>query len=190
MVHQNDKLLKDYKELFRQKEDCDVIIKVKGVEFPAHRIILKARSPVLASTFRTDMKEKATGVVDVEDCDPSTFSDFLSFLYCGELDSLSEDNVFSLFTTADKYDIADLRTVCLKYMKENLSVDTFCDTITLALQHSEAELIALSTDFFAKNLQDIIVTVKWQSFIIKSPIQGNELMIKALVPSKNKNTSS
>lgn len=181
---QNSKLLKDYKELFQQQEDCDVIIKVQGQEFRAHRIILKARSPVFASTFRIDMKEKATGVVDVEDCDPSTFSDFLSFLYCGELEKFSEDNVFSLFTAADKYDVPDLRSMCMGLMKNNLTIDTFCDTIALALQHSEADLIELSTDFFAKNLQEIIVTVKWQSFVVENPIQGNELMIKALVPSR------
>lgn len=154
---------------------------MKGQEFPAHRVILKSRSPVLASAFRYDMKEKSTGILNIEDCEPSIFSQFLHFLYCGELERLSENNTFELFTVADKYDVPDLRTLCMEFMKDNLSVDTFCDTIALALQHSEAELIELCTDFFARNLQKILVTVKWQSFITENPIQGNELMIKALV---------
>lgn len=177
-------MVQDYKEFFLKQEDCDVIIKVKGQEFPAHRSILSARSPVFASTFRNDMKERATGVIDIEDCDPSSFLDFLCFLYCGSVESITTENVFSLFTMADKYDVQDLRLQCLEFMKKNLSVDSFCDTVTLALQHLEKDLIALTTDFFANNLQEIIVTVKWQSFLVANPIQSNEIMIKALVTSK------
>lgn len=154
---------------------------MKGQEFPAHRLILKSRSPVLASAFRYDMKEKSTGILDIEDCEPSIFSQFLHFLYCGELESFSDENAFELFAVADKYDVPDLRAMCMEFMKDNLSVDTFCDIIALALQHSEAELIELCTNFFARNLQKILLTVKWQSFITENPIQGNELMIKALV---------
>ena len=73
----------------------------------------------------------------------------------------------------------------MEFIKDNLNVDSFCDTIVLALKYSEAELLKLSTDFFVKNLHKIIVTVKWQSFITENPIQGNELMIKALLPNNN-----
>lgn len=182
-VHTN-KVLKDLKALFLKQEDCDVIIKVKGQEFPAHRAILKARSPVFDSTLRNDMKEKATGVIDIEDCDPITFSDFLSFLYCGDMENLSMENVFSLFTTADKYEVLDLRSKCIEFIKKNLSIDTFCETITLALQYSESELLKLCTYFFAKNFEKIIVTVKWQSFLAQNPTESNELFIKALVADK------
>ena len=124
------------------------------------------------------MKEKATGIVDIEDCDPLIFSSFLCFLYCEDVDSLSQENVFGLFTAADKYDVQDLRTICMKFMKENLCVDTFCETITLALQHCETELISLATDFFVKNADKIIVTAKWLSFAAENPTQSNELVIK------------
>lgn len=65
-------------------------------------------------------------------------------------------------------------------MKKNLSIDSFCGTIALALKHSEKQLIELTTDFFKQNFPKIILTVKWQSFLIENPIQGNELLIKAL----------
>lgn len=124
------------------------------------------------------MREKATGVVDIEDSDPSTFSAFLRFLYYGDVESLCDDNAASLFTVADKYDVSDLREKCLEFMKENLSVDTFCDTLTLALRHSETELIRLATEFFVANADKIIVTVAWQTFIAENPTEGNELFIK------------
>lgn len=158
-----------------------MVIKVKGQEFPAHKTILKARSSVLASTFSTDMKEKATGILEIHDCDSSSFSDFLCFLYCGDVSVISEENVFSLFTVADKYDVQDLRAKCMKFVYGHLSIDTFCDTIALALRHSETELIKLATDFFTKNAPKIIVTVKWQVFLQENPTQSNELLVKLLV---------
>lgn len=180
IVLHESKVLHDFKELFLKKEDCDVIIKVKGQEFPAHRAILRARSPVFASTYRYDTKEKETGIIDIEDCEPFSFSDFLCFLYCGDMDIVSVENVFSLFTAADKYDVEDLRAKCVAFMKENLSVETFCDTITLALQHSETELVTLATNFFNKHALKIAKTIKWQLFSAKNPTQSNELFIKAL----------
>lgn len=183
-MHDN-KILNDLKELFLKKEDCDVIIKVKGSEFPAHKLILRARSPVFASTFRNNMKEKSTGIIEIDDCNPDSFSNFLSFLYSGDIDNLSVENVFSLFTTSDKYDVQDLKTKCLEFMRENLSVDTICDTIRLAVLHSETELIELSTNFFAKHLEEILVTVKWQVFLAENVTLGNELLIKALALNKS-----
>lgn len=172
------------KELYFKQEQCDVILKVKGQEFQAHKAILIARSPVFASTFQNDMKEKSVGIVNIEDCDPSSFSYFLCYLYCGSLNNLSMGNVFSLFAAADKYDIQDLRLECLEFMKKNLSVDNFCDIISLALRYSEKDLTKFTTEFFSEHFQEIIVTVKWQSFIVENPIEGNEIMIKALVPKK------
>lgn len=182
VVLPENKLLFDLKDLFLNKEDCDVVLKVKGEEFLAHKNILKARSSVFKSTFCTDMKEKATGVVEIEDCDPSCFSNFLCFLYCGDEEMISKENVFSLFTVSDKYDVQDLREKCLTLMKENLSVDTFCDTITLALRHSETDLIKLSSKFFTKKAPKIIVTAKWQVFSAENPTKSNELFVKLLVP--------
>lgn len=72
-------------------------------------------------------------------------------------------------------------------MKENLSVDTFCDTITLALQHSETQLITLASDFFTKHALEIAKTDPWQSFLVNNPTQSNELFMKALAAAKGSN---
>lgn len=155
-----------------------MVLRVKGQEFPAHKIFLVARSPVFASMFQNDMKEKETGIVDIEDCNPSSFPTFLCFLYCEDADSLSKENVFSIFTTADKYDVPDLKAKCIEFMKENLSVDIFCETITLALQYTETELFNFTTNFFVENATEIVGTDEWQSFAIKNPIQSTNMYLK------------
>lgn len=185
VVLSEKKLQRDLKELFINKEDCDAVIKVKGEEFPVHKAILKARSSVFKSTFRTDMKEKATGIVEIDDCDPSSFSNFLCYLYCADEGVISKENVFSLFTAADKYDVQDLREKCLEFMKDNLTVETFCDAITVALQHSETALLKFATNFFRKNAAKIVVTVMWQLFAAENPTHSNELIVKLLLPDTN-----
>lgn len=177
ILHEN-KVLDDLKELFLNQKDCDVTLRVKDQAFRAHRIILAARSPVFESTFRNEMKENMTDTIDIEDCDPSCFPDFLCFLYSGDVGAISKTNVFSLFTIADKYDVQDLKFKCVEFMKENMSVDTFCDTIALAHQHSETELVNFATDFFLRNAQKVVATAKWQSFLTENPMQSNQLFIK------------
>lgn len=177
ILHEN-KVLHDFKELFLNQKDCDVILRVDGQDFRAHRTILAARSPVFESTFQNEMKENTTGTVDIEDCDPSCFPDFLCFIYCGDVDAISKTNVFGLFTIADKYDVQDLKSKCVEFMKENMSVDTFCDTIALAHRHCKLELTNFATDFFLRNTQKVIATAEWQSFLTKYPKQSNDLFMK------------
>lgn len=166
-----------------------MIVKVKGREFLAHRNILKARSPVFASVFQDNIMENATGTVEIDDCDSSSFSDFLCFLYCGEIGMISQENVFSLFTAADKYEVLDLRAKCVEFMKNNLSINTFCDTIMLALRYSETDLFNLTTDYFAKNAQKIVVTPEWHSFLAEHPTESNKLLIKLLVNNQSSSNS-
>lgn len=116
--------------------------------------------------------------MEIDDIDPSSFSDFLCFLYCGDVGVISRENVCNLFTAADKYEVLDLRVKCVQFMKENISNDTFCDIVTLALRHSETELIKFATDYFTENALEIIVTDKWQSFLAENPTQCNELLVK------------
>lgn len=181
-------VLQNFKKLFLTQEGSDVIIKVKGQKFPAHRLILKAQSPVFAAALQSDMQEKVTGVIDIDDCDPSTFSDFLCFLYCGEVRKLSAENAFSLFTVADKYNVVDLRSMCMEFIKLNLSIDTFCDTIVVSMLYpdTKSELVELITDFLAENLQKITETDAWKSFVVQNPELSKELMRKASASSEKK----
>ena len=130
------------------------------------------------------MKEKQTGIIDIQDCEPAIFSEFLHFLYYEGISNLSAENVFGLFTHSDKLDVPKLKEMCMEFMKINLSVETFSDTITLALTHTEMELIKLCTDFFIRKAEKIIETYKWQSFLAHNPTQSNECFIKLFASKK------
>lgn len=173
-------LLKGLEELLQSGKHSDVTLIVQDKEFNAHRAILGIRSPVFSAMMEHETKEKATGVVNIPDCDPNSFCDFLHFLYTGNTKKLNADNVFDLYTIADKYQVPELCKICVNYMKSSITLQNFCDVLTLSLRHHERELIHLATQFFLKNSTEIAVTVKWSLFMKANPVAANELFLKAL----------
>lgn len=155
-------------------------MKVKDREFNVHKAILTARSSVFDGMFSHDLSEANSGIVPIEDCDPDVFEQFLFFLYTGRPQHLSTDNACDLYYVADKYDIAELKEEIVSFLKKSLSIETICDVICLSTKCNETELLDLAINFFARNMEEIIVTVKWLIFLKENPIEANELTIKAL----------
>lgn len=90
-------LSENLKNVFLDEENSDVILNVGDQKYSAHKIIIMARSPVFYAMLKHDTKEKRQGSVDITDCDPHIFKDFLLYLYTGKLDNISNENVFDLY---------------------------------------------------------------------------------------------
>lgn len=163
----------NYKDVY-----SDVTITVKGKDFQGNKSVLAARSPVFAAMFGHDMVEKNSNSVSITDCDPGSFDAFLHFLYTSELKEILPSKVFSLYETANKYDVKLLKEGCLNLMKRNFSTDTFCDAVILATAYGENELLQRAIEYFIENCRTIIHSVEWQIFIKEHPAISNELFIK------------
>lgn len=172
--------MKGLEELLHSGKHSDVTLTVQDKEFNAHRVILGIRSPVFSAMMEHETKEKATGVVNIPDCNPDPFIDFLHFLYTGSTKKLNADNVLDLYTIADKYQVPELCKICVNYMKRSITLQNFCDILTLSLRHHERELTDVATKFFLKNSTEIAVTVNWSLFVKENPVVANELFLKAL----------
>lgn len=172
-------LSQNFENLYIDGQFSDFTIKVQNREFKIHKAILAARSPVFASMLRLDMEEKQTNMVDIPDSDPNVFEDFLYYLYSGNVDKISVENVTGLYSAAEKYDAPGLKGECIYFMKDNLTENVFCDVMTLALLHQDEELIECCIKYFTANTEKILTTVQWQSFVTENPVPANELYIKA-----------
>lgn len=155
-------------------------ITVKGENFQAHKAVLGARSAVFAAMFEHDIAEKNTNSVSITDCNPDSFQEFLLFLYTGQLEDVTSSKVFSLYETADKYDVKELKEECLQLMKCNLTIHSVCEAVILATNYKETKLLEQTVEFFTQNAADIVESVAWESFIVKYPTIGNALFIKYL----------
>lgn len=179
-ISDSEKLHLDFKTLLISNKDSDLTIKVKGREFNVHRIILRARSSVFDSMLSHDLKENKEGVITIEDCEPDIFEEFLHFVYSGEIQNINSGNVCGLYYAADKYNIQYLKKICVNFLIESFSVENICEIICLATKHSETNLLKCATDYFAENLDEILITCTWLQFMKDNPVKANELYIKSL----------
>ena len=187
LLTDDNSLCEDLNEMLLNGVNHDLKLKVGDKEFRAHRDILRARSQVFKSMLTHDMTEKNSGVIDIPDCDPQAFEQFLSYIYTGKVDSLKESNMLHLYYIADKYDKKELKGICRDFIKKSLTVNNVCGVIQLALNHTDSGLLQYVTEYFKDNTLDIMGTVEWQTFIKENATAANELMIKSFEKLKNAN---
>lgn len=156
----------------------DFTLELEDKEFKVHRSVLGARCPVLLDMLMHETKEKETDKVAIENVDPEVFSNFLHYLYTGRLDTLTQENMLGLFVTADRYQDRELKYICMNYIRNNITVNNFCDVLTVAHQHNQKTLITLATEFFLQNFVQIIFSAKWQIFLSENGAMGQELILK------------
>jgi len=91
VLDMNERLLEDDK--FH-----DVTFKLDGGEACAHRSVLAAASPAFAGMFAVPMREKTSGVVDLQDVKVTPFRVFLRMLYTGHVDAKDWTDVWTKTT--------------------------------------------------------------------------------------------
>lgn len=151
-------------ELCNSKKNSDASLKINDETILVHKAILVARSPVFAAMFENDMTEKKTGEVHITDCDPKVFNAFLLFLYSGRVE-LKECDVFELYKITDKYDVPDLKLMCVDFMIRNISVENVCETFAFSHKFEEQRLKSFAQLFFCENFQKIVVSDTWKSLM-------------------------
>ena len=91
----------------KNSQGTDFEFVVQERVFPAHRVILSARSPVFA-TIMENMPEVSKLVIT--DMKPDLFQHFLFFLYTGHLSTTAHNQ--QLLFAADKYQVETLKRLC------------------------------------------------------------------------------
>ncbi|XP_057321132.1 speckle-type POZ protein-like [Microplitis mediator] len=153
----------DYTELYNTKMSSDVIIDVRNTEFPAHKIILMARSPVLAAMFSHDMIEKKENKISIPDVTPEIFEKVLKYIYTDEVTDLDAD-AKRLLEAADKYQLRSLKDICQESLSETLTVDNALEIMTLADRHSAKHLLEFTNKFMELNIKKIIESQNFKEF--------------------------
>ena len=95
-------LAADFNLLRINSKLTDIVLRVNGQDFPAHKLILAARSPVFLAMFsHSELSENQDIVVDIPDIGAEVMERLLAFVYCGNIDRV--DKVApELLVAADK----------------------------------------------------------------------------------------
>ncbi|XP_068660028.1 BTB/POZ domain-containing protein At1g21780-like isoform X2 [Aristolochia californica] len=99
----------------------NVTINTSNGSLRAHKAILSASSPVFASIFSHDLKEKESSTINIEDVSLESCTALLSYMY----GSINQEEFWkhrlSLLGAANKYDIPDLKECCEESLMEDIN---------------------------------------------------------------------
>uniref|UniRef100_A0A0E0M7V0 BTB domain-containing protein n=1 Tax=Oryza punctata TaxID=4537 RepID=A0A0E0M7V0_ORYPU len=127
-------------DLLGGKKGADVVFKVGGKTFTAHRCVLAARSPVFGVELLGSMKEsRRKAVVRVDDMEAQVFKALLRFVYTDSLPEMEKKDEGTmcqhLLVAADRYGMERLKLVCEDKLYEHIDASTVATILALAEQH-------------------------------------------------------
>uniref|UniRef100_F1KWU4 BTB/POZ domain-containing protein 9 n=1 Tax=Ascaris suum TaxID=6253 RepID=F1KWU4_ASCSU len=162
--------------LYNSADCSDVMLKVEGVVFPAHRVILAARSEYFRALLFNGMRETRDSEVELVDTPVNGFKMLLKYIYTGKLSlsSLKEELVLDILGLAHKYGFSELELSISEYLKAVLNVRNMCTVYDAAHLYSLRSLSDVCLNFADKHASEVLST---QGFLQLSA-SAVELMIQ------------
>ena len=99
----------DLKRMLNSAEASDIALYCGPREFPAHRFLLRARSPYFKGLFASTMRDAAADGLPIADTEPEVFEQLLSWIYTGEVAEAAlqaKDMPEHLLMAANRYEWA------------------------------------------------------------------------------------
>ncbi|XP_065203512.1 speckle-type POZ protein B-like [Planococcus citri] len=164
----------NFASLIKNQTLTDVVLSVNGKEYPAHKAVLAARSPVFCAMFTHSTKESELNRVDIKDIEEAVVEEMLKYIYtgkCENLDGLAE----GLLTAADKYDLCGLKVICAKKLIRGLSVENATNVLILADMHHYEDLKRQVIKFIVTNCTEVVNTEAWLKMLSSNSKLANEV---------------
>ncbi|RWR99548.1 Kruppel-like zinc finger protein [Dinothrombium tinctorium] len=164
-------LTSDFASLINSGIDCDIIVASRdGIEFNAHRLVLKARSKVFEAMFEHETKEKAENRVQIPDFDGPVIREMLKFIYSDSIDEVEINGVASeLLLAADKYYLPRLKKLCEQYLASKITVETCGYLLSLSDMANCEKLKEKVLEFSAANSIKLSETDSWKEDLSTRP---------------------
>lgn len=110
-----------------------------GEEINAFMSILSANSPYFSQMFATEWKEKASGIVKVQQFSGVIMRQFLRYICVGEVESLGLIDK-ELYEVADVYLVEKLKIACRESMRARISTVNVAEIIEFASLRGDESL--------------------------------------------------
>ncbi|CAL4928875.1 unnamed protein product [Urochloa decumbens] len=119
---------------------ADVTLDVGGRAFPAHRVVLAARSPVFRAELFGGMMEKDAQRIKIAGVRPEVFGLLLRFMYTeslpGEGEGCDAATMRRLLVAADLYGLDRLKHICEGKLHASIDERTVASMLALAERHN------------------------------------------------------
>ncbi|XP_065224450.1 speckle-type POZ protein-like [Planococcus citri] len=145
----------NFEWMLENPEFADVVFITNGSNYPAHKSILAARSPVFAAMFRR--KDTKNGKlkkiqITVNNMDEEVLRAMLRYIYTGKCENF-EKLADKLFVAAAKYGLKGLQKICEETLCETLSVKNAARLLVFAEEHHADKLKSRVKEVLANGLR-------------------------------------
>jgi speckle-type POZ protein len=159
----SDGLATQFEELFDSMENSDVIFKIGGRPFPAHKLILVTRCQVFAAMFKHETKEKLSNEIEIKNVEPDVFHQLLRFIYTGRLSlATMETMAVALFIAADKYLLDQLTNKCELFLLYKMTPVNCLELLLHADLLNFAKLKEDAAVYFRRHQERVMATDTWK----------------------------
>ncbi|CAO2162677.1 unnamed protein product [Urochloa humidicola] len=172
--------------LLDSADGSDVSFVIDGENFPAHRVVLAARSPVFKAQLQGSMADAKTPSIILHDVAPATFKVMLRCMYTdacpadAELGDSPTEMLQNLLAAADRFALDRFKLLCARKLWDSVSVETVAATLACAETYNCPELKNKCMEFFAeeKNFKKAVLTEGFVELVQKFPFILAELREK------------
>lgn len=119
-------------DLLENDKFVDCVLKIKGKEFPCHRLVLAACSSYFRAFFQSDVEESKKREVVLDEVEPGVMGMILRYLYTSNI-NVTEQNVQDVFAVANMLQIPSIFTVCVSFLQKRLSLSNCLAIFRLGL---------------------------------------------------------
>lgn len=139
--------------LWADEDFADLTIEVEDQKFPAHRLVLASRSPVLRSLLLTDMREKREAKIVLSDVSASGWRIFQKYLYTNAFSFPKDGDVTELLEVlmlSDKYDVHSLRNIVEGEVISRMTTDNIVEVLEASVKFGLFDLKEAGVDFLKR----------------------------------------
>ena len=170
---ENQVLDEGFKEEVSQKLDefrksdllCDVTVRAKERDFPAHRCVLSAGSPYFRALFTSELKlrESEDNLIQLTEVTCDAFTEVLQFIYSGKA-KINSSNAQDLVIAADYLIIPSLKWKASLFLEESINVSNCLALESFASQYSCESLKQAAVTYSLENFVAVAKSSDFQSF--------------------------
>jgi BTB/POZ domain-containing protein 9 len=152
------RLVSHISDLYLNDEISDVTLIVENSRFPAHKIVLAARSIYFKAMFFGGMKESKENTVELKETPVQAFKILLEYIYTGKmlLKEMKTDLVFDILGLVHKYGFTELEHNVSEYLKEICKPENVCNIFCASQMYSMRSLAAHCLDFMDFHAEEIL----------------------------------
>uniref|UniRef100_A0A7M4FT70 Kelch like family member 34 n=1 Tax=Crocodylus porosus TaxID=8502 RepID=A0A7M4FT70_CROPO len=130
---------------------CDILLKVKENEFPAHKSLLACSSDYFRAMFKSYTKESKASVIHLQVISSMGLQHILDFIYTSWL-PLSFESLEDTLEAASYLQVTEAIGLCNQYIVNNLTLENCCFSANVATKFYLPDALAATEKYIISNL--------------------------------------